>query len=204
MATFVITFEDGSTANASIDSAKLDELDILAPDDLTVTAQLHVKQLGKDYQILAGKFFTDIQNNLTTITPGSVLDAVQGTELLRLINYNKIASRILFKYDDLLTVDLADDVLSVIFPNGTIAIPDKLALSVSGTTVTEIPNDGGIKLIYNTSTNTITYSVVSDLSAYVEGSTPPVNTLEFIIARNIGGKLESCYPSLRAYIYGLA
>jgi hypothetical protein len=200
MATITLTFADGTTATATVGTFKIDELDILAPGNVAATAQMHVKQLGKDYQVLAGKFFTYIQNNLTTASSGSALDAIQGTELKRLVDFNKRATRILFQYDDFLTVTSVDSVLSVVFPAGAIAIPDLPAHDVSTATVSNIPIGGGIKLSFNTSTNAFTYSVVADLSAYIEGVVPPSNTYEFIIARNIAGKLETNFSSLKFYI----
>jgi len=202
--TITLTFSDGSTATATIDAIKLDELTVLAPGDVAVDAQMHVKQLGVDYYVLAGKFFTTIEDNLTSLTATNALAATQGRELKRLIDFEKRATRTLFYYDDLLTVTEVATVLSVVFPAGTIAMPDYPAYDVLTATISDIPDGGGIKLSYNIATTAFTYSVVSSLAAYIDGVVPPSGTFEFIIARNVGGKLETHSPSLRAYIYGLA
>jgi hypothetical protein len=202
--TIILTNSEGTAFTFTVDAIKLDELTVLAPGAVAVDAQMHVKQLGVDYYVLAGKFITDIQNNLTTLTAGSALDATQGLELKRLIDFQKRATRTLFYFEDLLTVTEVATVLSVVFPAGTIAMPDYPAYDVLTATVSDIPDGGGIKLSYNIATMSFTYSVVSSLVAYIEGVVPPSGTFEFIIARNIGGKLETHSPSLRAYIYGLA
>jgi hypothetical protein len=201
--TLILTFSDGSTAAVTVEAKTVPELSVLAPGDVSATASMLVNQLGEDYQVLAGKFFTTIDDNLTSLVSTNALAATQGTELKRLIDFNKRATRTLFKYDDLLTVTESSSVLSVVFPAGTIAMPDFPEYDVLTATVSSIPDGGGIKLTYTISTTSFAYSVVASLSAYIEGTTPPVGTYEFIIARNIGGKLETHIPSLRSYIYGL-
>jgi hypothetical protein len=202
--TIVLKDSEGNNFTFTIDAIKLDELAVLAAGDVAVDAQMHVKQLGVDYYVLAGKFFTTIEDNLTSLTTTNALSATQGRELKRLIDFEKRATRTLFYYEDLLSVTEVATVLSVVFPAGTIAMPDYPAYDVLTATVSDIPDGGGIKLSYNIATTAFTYSVVSSLAAYVEGVVPPSGTFEFIIARNIGGKLETHFASLRAYIYGLA
>jgi len=201
--TIILTGEDGLTYTFTVEANTIVEEDLLAPEDIAITDYLLLTHLGKNYKVAAGKFFTTIEDNLTSLTATNALAATQGAELKKLIDFNKRANRTLFKYDDLLTVTEVSTVLSVIFPAGTIAMPDFSAYDVLTATISDIPDGGGIKLTYTIATTAFSYSVVSSLSAYVEGATPPTGTYEFIIARNIGGRLETHIPSLRSYIYGL-
>lgn len=163
--------------------------------DVTDSDLMHVNQNGIDYKATADKFKSTVVNNLTTSSIGSSLDASQGTELLRLINFNKNASRLLFKYDSNWDITTNGNDLDIIIPAGDIQLIDKISYSVNTDSGTII-DGGGLVLTYTVLSNSFTYSFVSDLSTITEGDDENV----FIIAKNISGNLYTSNASLNVFI----
>lgn len=174
---------------------QLKDRPLLPDNEIADTSFTHVAQGGRDYKAYVRNFKQKIENNLTTSTTGSGLDATQGKELKRLNDFNQNANRILFYFNDAITttVDGSQNV-SVELPSGIGSMPNKIPYSIlafSGT----MPLNSVLKLQYYPEFNNFQWSIVNDPTTTNEGADSNI----FYIAKNLNGSLLSVNGSFNYF-----